>query len=470
MILSDNTNKGTNNPENMDEFFAKFDEEPQAPEKPTTASRSNNSNNNNGGNSNPNPNSKTARTNADNNTEFYYGTAKAGRAAAGGARKVAGRSKGHAKQNAAKVTQMAEKGIKNTAHAVKATGKAAAKKHKPKKPPRKLTLGKSILSFALILCMMAVLGVGIIVGVIFMKAPNIETDNIYSQIKQRSIVYDSKGNEIDALYFDGGNRTIVSYDEIPEDMVNAIVSIEDNKFWTHHGFNFIRMVGAIKDSVFGGGSISGTSTISQQLARNFYLADIKSERSMDRKLTEMYITIILEKNLSKKQIMEAYLNTIYMGFNSYGVEAAAQSYFNKPVSKLSLLACASLAAIPQSPDLNALVIADYYKNITGLPIIKKTPSINYLYNGEASEVRRNLVLQNMHDLGYIDDARLARVQKQSLKKRINLGDAGSEKSSYFTDYAVEQLQNDIVEEYGVTSNEAANMIYSTGLKIYTTMD
>lgn len=408
--MSDNMNKGTNNPENMDEFFAKFDEEPQTPqtpEKPASASRSNNNNNNTSG-------VKTARTNADNNTEFYYGTAKAGRAAAGGARKVSGRSKGHAKQSAAKVTQMAEQGIKNTARAAKTAGKAAVKNNKPKKPPRNLTLGKSILSFALILCMMMVLGVGIIVGVIFMKAPNIETDNIYSQIKQRSIVYDSKGKEIDALYFDGGNRTIVKYEDIPENMVNAIVSIEDNKFWTHHGFNFIRMVGAIKDSVFGGGSISGTSTISQQLARNFYLADIKSERSMDRKLTEMYITIILEKNLTKEQIMEAYLNTIYMGFNSYGVEAAAQSYFNKPVGKLKLLECAALAAIPQSPDLNALVIADYYKNITGLPIIKKTPSINYLYNGEASEVRRNLVLQNMHDLGYISDKKLAKVDRKSV--------------------------------------------------------
>ena len=455
--MSDNTNKGTNKPENMDEFFAKFDEGQQPQEKPTPASRSNTT-------------TKTARTNADNNTEFYYGTAKAGRTAAGGARKAAARSKGHAKQNAAKVTHMAQQGVKNTARAVKTTGKAAVKKHKPKKPARNLTLGKSILSFALIFCMMAVLAVGILVGIIFLKAPNIETENIYSQIKQRSIVYDSDGKEIDALYFDGGNRTIIKYEDIPENMVNAIVSIEDNKFWTHHGFNFIRMVGAIKDSVFGGGSISGTSTISQQLARNFYLADIKSERSMDRKLTEMYITIILEKNLSKEQIMEAYLNTIYMGFNSYGVEAAAQSYFNKPAKKLKLLECAALAAIPQSPDLNALVIADYYKNITGLPIIKKTPGINYLYNGEASEVRRNLVLQNMCKLGYIDQKKLEKTLKKKLKKRIDLGDAGTEKSSYFTDYAVQQLQNDIVEEYGVTNNEAANMIYSTGLKIYTTMD
>ena len=479
--MADITNKGTGNP-SMDEFFAQFDEV-KAEEPKVSASRSSSSNRTTeaaangeaartqtgaaatktGAANKAGAKTTTVRTNADNNTEFYYGTAKAGRTAAGGStRKNAGRRGSKAASGAAKVTKAA----KGTARAAKAT----AAKHKPKKPPRKLTPGKSILSFLLIFATMGVLAVGIMVGIVFLKAPNIETDNIYSQIKQRSIVYDADGKEVDELYFDGGNRTIVEFKDIPENMINAIISIEDNKFWTHHGFNFIRMVGAIKDSITGGGSISGTSTISQQLARNFYLADIKSERSMGRKLTEMYITIILEKNLSKEQIMEAYLNTIYLGFNSYGVEAAAQSYFNKPVSKLKLLECASLAAIPQSPDLNALVIADYYKTITDLPIIKKTSAINYLYNGEASEGRRNLVLENMLKFGYISEKKYNRAMKQSLKKRIDLGDAGNEKSSYFTDYAVSQLQKDIVEEYGVTDTEAANMIYSTGLKIYTTMD
>ena len=403
----------------------------------------------------------TSRSNAENNTEFYYGTASRANTDTATRR----RNKGAAGKSG--VSKVAGKGKQGAAAAASAI---TARTRKYRKPPRKLSPGKSILSFLLIFCMMAVFAVGIVVGIVFLKAPNIETDNIYSQIKQRSIVYDADGNEIDALYFDGGNRTIVEYDQIPKNMVNAIVSIEDQKFWTHHGFNFIRMVGAIKDSVFGGGSISGTSTISQQLARNFYLADIKSERSMGRKLTEMYITIILEKNLTKKQIMEAYLNTIYLGFNSYGVEAAAQSYFNKPVEKLNLLQCAALAAIPQSPDLNALVFADSYKTVTDLPIIKKTSSINYLYNGEASESRRNLVLSNMRDLGYINNKKYKRAMGNSLKKQINLGDAGSDRTSYFTDYAVSQLQQDIVEEFGVTESEAQNMIYSTGLKIYTTMD
>ena len=98
---------------------------------------------------------------------------------------------------------------------------------------------------------------GIYVGFVFTTAPKIDTDDIYSMLAQRSVMYDSDGNEIENLYFSDGNRTVVDYDEIPEDMVNAVVSIEDKKFWSHNGFNFVRMLGAVKDSIFGGGQISG---------------------------------------------------------------------------------------------------------------------------------------------------------------------------------------------------------------------
>ena len=138
-------------------------------------------------------------------------------------------------------------------------------------------------------------------------------------------------------------------------MVNAVIAIEDHKFWSHNGFNFIRMIGAVKESIFGGGEVSGTSTVTQQLARNVYLAEIKSQRTLSRKITEMYCMIVLEKNLSKEQIMEAYLNTIYLGFNSYGVEAAAESYFSEKASELTLEQCAALAALPQSPDVYGLL-------------------------------------------------------------------------------------------------------------------
>ena len=408
--------------------------------------------------------SKTNRSNEANNTEFYYGTKTSeGKQSTSNTQKKK-KSDGKARKPAGGAT----------AAAAASKAKSAAKKKKPKKPKRppakKMGPVKSIISFAALFVMIAVMGVGIYVGYVFLKAPIIQTDNIYSQIKQRSVVYDAAGNELDNLYFDEGNRTIIGYDDIPENMVNAVIAIEDNKFWKHNGFNFIRMIGAIKSSVFGGGSISGTSTVSQQLARNFYLADIKSQRSMNRKLTEMYYTIILEKNLTKKQIMEAYLNTIYMGFNTYGVEAAAESYFNKSAKDLDLLECASLAALPQSPDTYALVIADYYKTINTLPVIDKTSSVNYLYNGDVSKDRRDLVLKLMSNLGFITaderDAALA----EDLKDDINIGILGDEHASYFTDYAISQLQEDIAAEYGISEADAQKMIYTQGLQIYTTMD
>ena len=162
-----------------------------------------------------------------------------------------------------------------------------------------------VLKSAALIVVGLIMAVGIYVGIVFTTAPKINTDDIYSMLSQRSVMYDSDGNEIENLYFSDGNRTIVKYDDIPEDMVNAVVSIEDKKFWSHNGFNFIRMVGAIKDSVLGGGQISGTSTVTQQLARNVYLSEIKSQRSLSRKISEAYCTLVLEKNLTKEEIMEA---------------------------------------------------------------------------------------------------------------------------------------------------------------------
>ena len=317
-----------------------------------------------------------------------------------------------------------------------------------------------------------IMAVGIYVGVVFATAPKVDTDDIYSMLAQRSIIYDSEGNEIENLYFSDGNRTIVDYDDIPEDMVNAVVSIEDRKFWSHNGFNFIRMVGAIKDSIFGGGQISGTSTVTQQLARNIYLSDIKSQRSLNRKISEMYCTIVLEKNLSKEEIMEAYLNTIYLGFNSYGVQAAAQAYFSKDVQDLDTLECAALAALPQSPDTYALVKADYdNSNASSLPTVSSTETVTYLYNGDMTKDRRDMVLKSMGSEGFITSEEMETALNDELKNHIKVGvSSDASMSSYFTDYVVDQLIDDIVSEYGVSSSDAQNMIYTGGLKIYSTLD
>lgn len=330
---------------------------------------------------------------------------------------------------------------------------------------------KIMLKFIVSCCLALVMAVGVYVGIVFLTAPAVNTDNIYEQLSQRSTLYDDQGKEIDSLYYENGNRTIIKYDDIPEDMINAVVSIEDKKFWSHHGFNWIRLVGAVKDSLFGGGQISGTSTITQQLARNVYLSDIKSQRNMGRKITEMYLSIVIEKGMTKKQIMEAYLNSIYLGFNSYGIQAASQAYFSKDAKNLDLLECASLAALPKSPNSYALVKSiSSGSNTSSLPVISTSNSMTYLYNGDLSEDRRNLTLKFMCDEGYINENQKDEALGQSLKKKIHIGSSSdADESSYFTDYAINEVIDDIVTEYGLSKSEAKDMIYTGGLKIYTTM-
>ena len=138
----------------------------------------------------------------------------------------------------------------------------------------------------------------VVLGYFFYVVKNaepIDATHIYDNLSQRTIVYDDKGKEIDVLSLADGNRTLVDYDDIPETMINAIVSIEDKTFWEHHGFNVIRLLGAMKNALLYDSEVSGTSTITQQLARNAFLSDIKSERTLSRKVKEAYYAVELEK-------------------------------------------------------------------------------------------------------------------------------------------------------------------------------
>ena len=300
---------------------------------------------------------------------------------------------------------------------------------------------------------------------------DLDTDNIYNVMYQKSTIYDGEGNEIDALYLSGGNRTLISYNDIPQDLINAVVDTEDKTFWEHEGFNYVRMLGAIKERILGGGQISGTSTITQQLARNLYLADTKSERTLSRKILEAYYTRILEEELSKEKILEIYFNTVYFGFNSYGIEAASQSYFSKEPKDLDLLECAALAALPQAPDSYALIKSAYSQDEEELPVIEKGNGFVYLYNGNASENRRKIILDNMKEAGHITAKEYNAALAQSLEGRIKINagkDPGS--YSYYIDCAIEDAVGDLSERYGVTEEEARSMIYTKGYHIYTCLD
>lgn len=374
-------------------------------------------------------------------------------------------SKGKKSRSAAKAKK------KNSAG--KKTGKIKFLHTNSKGEP--LSTRQKVLRYALLAIIAIAIILFVYVGALILTADthNIDADNIYSRLSQRSTLYDDSGNEIESVFSEDGNRDNVSYSEIPENMVNAIVAIEDKTFWKHNGFNFIRMAGAVKDSIFGGGQISGTSTLTQQLARNIYLTETKSDRSLNRKILEAYYAILIEKNLTKEQIIEAYLNTVYLGFNSYGVEAASQAYYGKSVSELDLQECVALASLPKSPDSYALIksYAVGSADVNADNILASTDTMQYVYNGELSASRRAQTLKNMVEQGYISQADADAAGAEDLKSKIHIASTtNSNYATYFTDYAIDQAVADIMEEYGWTKEEARNKVYTGGLKIYTTMD
>lgn len=358
---------------------------------------------------------------------------------------------------------------KNNASETSPISKGTGRRSK-KKAPGKKSRAKKIIRILLLVILALVLAVAVYTAVVIAKAPKIDPDNIYSFLNESSILYDDEENQIYSVYAgDEGNRTNIEYNQIPEDMINAIVSIEDKTFWKHHGFNIIRILGAIKNSIFSGEQISGTSTLTQQLARNIYL---DNERTYARKIKEAYYTICLEKKLTKEQIIEAYLNTINFGYGTYGIQSAANAYFSKDAEDLDLLECAALAALPQSPTNNALVLRLEKGSVSSddKNIISQDNDWIYYYNGEASKERRDTVLEFMCEQGYITSEERDETLLASLKKHINLSNTSSSSfASYFTDYVIDEVVADLQASEGMDENQAREYVYNGGLKIYTTL-
>lgn len=364
---------------------------------------------------------------------------------------------------------------------------------KSKHSKSKVSIGKKLLTVIGVLFVLGVAAVLAMVIVTSVKVGSINQESLYANIERSSVLYDINGTEIDTLHYTE-DRTIVPVEEMPEELKNAFIAIEDKTFYTHHGFNFRRMFGAVLSRLTGrSDAISGTSTITQQLARNAYLAEIKSQRSISRKLSEMYIAWRLEKNLSKDQILEAYLNTIYLGFGNYGVSSAARTYFSKDVDELTLSECSALAALPQAPDSYALITEDpegneeiekinYYSLDTIDGTVREEEYSDYseaedeeessgtgYYANDLSKDRRDLVLELMAEQGYVssDEAEAAKVDV------IDILEPSFEKKgsayTYFSDYVASVVINDLMEKYKINEEEAQRMVYTGGLQIHTTL-
>lgn len=335
-------------------------------------------------------------------------------------------------------------------------------KKERKKSKKKKGCLRAIIKLLLILFLLCGLAGGVYAAVTISQAPAINPKTMYDTINLSTYIYDDKGKVADTVYYDE-NRDITRYEELPETLKNAYIAVEDKTFWTHHGFNFKRMAGAVLQSILGGGGISGTSTITQQLARNIYLSDIKSERSIKRKITEMYYAYVIERELSKEEILEGYLNTIYLGYGCYGVKSAARTYFSCDLPDLTLEQCVALAALPQAPDSYALLKSEKGEACTKIE--------KGLYANDISRDRRYLILDLMANQELISDAE-AEEAKKPLIDFIDPGIStdGVHATSYFRDYVIQSVVQDLMIEYAKTEQEALNMIYTKGLKIYSTLN
>ncbi|MDR2811665.1 MAG: penicillin-binding protein 1A [Endomicrobium sp.] len=243
-------------------------------------------------------------------------------------------------------------------------------------------------------------------------------------------IYDKDNNLIAELFTE--RRALVAINDIPVNLQNAFISIEDNDFFKHWGISTKGTIRAFLRMLLKGKAAEGGSTITQQLAKTIFL---HREKTIVRKIKEALLTIQLEKNYSKNEILQFYINQIYFGSGAHGVQSAAKRYFNKDIKDLNLSECAILAAIPKSPN--------YY---------------NPFKNAKAALLRRNLVISKMRQLGYITQEE----EKEAIETPLHVQDTSlkEEKGYYF----VEALRLILEPKYGTS------VLFRDGLSIYTTLD
>lgn len=295
-------------------------------------------------------------------------------------------------------------------------------------------------------------GIGAFVSILE-AAPNIDDTSIVVPEGYASTIYDSQGNLMQTLIMEGTNRYEATYDELPKDLVNAFIAIEDSRFWTNSGIDMRSIlraiVGVLTDDYKGGGS-----TITQQLIKNNVFdggMETSPGEMLERKLQEQYLAIQLTKKMDKKLILTNYMNTINLGNNTLGVKAAAKRYFDKDVSELTLSEATVIAGITQNPSK--------YN-----PITRK----------ENNEEKRKVILQYMFEQELITKDEQEEALADNVYERIQNVDLVTKQTtsqiySYFTDELIEQVFEALVE-HGYTSTQAHNMIYGGGLKIMTTQD
>ena len=356
-------------------------------------------------------------------------------------------------QNRRRPTARKKTNATKTTNGTKSSMKRKKNGKKGMNPKVKTALKVAVIIF-LLLC---VIGAGIVAGIFFgLFGDDFEISKDELSIKaSNSVVVDANGAVIANLSGDE-KRKIITLGDMSEFLPKAYVAIEDERFYKHHGVDWKRTAGAIFNTIFRGSSSYGGSTITQQLVKNI-TEDDESQglAGIYRKIREWAKAYQVERMISKDQILELYLNILYVGGegNLHGVELGAEYYFNKSAKDLSLAECAFMAGINNSPS-------------------SYNPFDTSTDNTEKIKNRTKTVLGKMLELGFIDqgkyDEAVAEVDNGLNFQKGNV--STSSNYSYHTDAVLDQVINQVMEERGVTRPIAENYIYSSGLTIYSTVD
>lgn len=292
-------------------------------------------------------------------------------------------------------------------------------------PSRRLLLPVLIIS---ILPLLPVILLGLAVMLAYPTLPSLDALVDYHP-KMPLRIYSSEGMLLSE--FGEERRVLVKISEVPEVMKNAILAAEDDRFYEHGGVDYMGVLRAAISNFVSGGAKQGASTITMQVARNFFLS---KEKTMTRKFNEVLLAFKIEHNLSKDEILQLYFNQIYLGQRAYGFATAAQIYFGKPLSQVTVAEAAMLAGLPKAPS-----------------------SYNPVVNPKRAKLRQLYVLRRMHELHFINDEQLQLAQQQPISTK-----RGNQEFGTKSDHISEMVRQAVYEKY----QEDA---YTQGLRVYTTI-
>ncbi len=290
------------------------------------------------------------------------------------------------------------------------------------------------------------------IGMCVVPNSDIDVSSYSRDLAKTTVIYAKNANtgeyEVYETLEGDVNRQWVELSEIPKNLQNAVVAIEDKRFYSHHGVDWIRTLGAVKGFATGNDSAGGGSTITQQLIKNL---TGNSDKSVKRKINEIFQAITLEKNLgdtAKDQILEMYLNTIPYGNRAAGIKVAAMTYFGKELSELSLAECAVLASIPNAPT-----------------------RYNPFRNPDNVKERQKTVLFAMKEQGFIDESTYQEALNTELVyKSDDYKQQSDQPYSWFTEAIIQELTEDLQKRQNISHDLARSRVMSGGLKIYATID